>query len=57
VRNACVALGNAKIELGSEVHGRVVRLLERLAGSGDALIAEHALWALRRQRSGAETAR
>ncbi len=48
IRNACVALGNAKIAPDSAAHGRVVALLERLASSDDALIAEHARWALKR---------
>jgi epoxyqueuosine reductase len=48
VRNACVALGNSGVADGDEQHGRAVRLLERLASSDDALISEHALWALKR---------
>ncbi len=43
VRNACVALGNS-----GAAHPRIIRLLERLASSDDALIAEHAQWALAR---------
>jgi epoxyqueuosine reductase len=48
VRNACVALGNSGVSNDSDAHRRVVRLLERLAGSDDPLIAEHARWALTR---------
>src|SRR6202034_3305193 len=48
VRNACVALGNSGIAAGEERHARAVRLLERLASSDDALISEHARWALAR---------
>jgi epoxyqueuosine reductase len=48
VRNACVALGNCEVERNSAVHKRVVALLERLAGSDDAIIAEHARWAIAR---------
>ena len=48
IRNACVALGNAEIAPDSATHGRVIALLERLAASDDALIAEHARWALGR---------
>ena len=48
VRNACVALGNSRIARGSEVHTRIVALLERLATSEDSLIAEHARWAIER---------
>jgi epoxyqueuosine reductase len=51
VRNACVALGNSSVRAGSAAHARVLRLLERLAGSGDDVIAEHARWALARLRS------
>jgi epoxyqueuosine reductase len=48
VRNACVALGNSGIPWDSTAHQRVIGLLERLAGSDDAVIAEHARWALGR---------
>jgi epoxyqueuosine reductase len=48
VRNACVALGNSGFAVGEEQHTRALRLLERLASSDDALISEHALWALTR---------
>jgi len=48
VRNACVALGNSGVERNSAAHKRVVALLERIAGGDDALIAEHARWAIAR---------
>jgi epoxyqueuosine reductase len=48
VRNACVALGNSSVERNSVAHKRVVGLLERIAGGDDALIAEHARWAIAR---------
>ncbi len=48
VRNACVALGNSRTARGSEAHACIVALLERLAVSDDALIAEHARWAMER---------
>jgi epoxyqueuosine reductase len=51
VRNACVALGNCAAGLDPAVAARVTALLERLARSGDALIAEHACWALDRLRA------
>jgi len=51
VRNACVALGNSGAHAGTTSHSRIVALLERLAGSDDAVIAEHARWALGRLRS------
>jgi epoxyqueuosine reductase len=50
VRNACVALGNSKLERGSPAHERVTALLERLSTSDEPLIAEHAQWALGRLR-------
>ena len=46
VRNACVALGNSRITRESEAYRRISLLLSRLADSDDALIAEHARWAL-----------
>ncbi len=51
VRNACVALGNSGAQPGTTAHSRIVALLERLAGSDDAVIGEHARWALGRLRS------
>jgi epoxyqueuosine reductase len=50
VRNACVALGNSKLERGSAVHARVTALLEKLSASEDEIVAEHARWALARVR-------
>ncbi len=46
VRNACVALGNSNVARESEAYRRISLLLSRLADSDDALIAEHARWAL-----------
>jgi epoxyqueuosine reductase len=46
IRNACVALGNSKIQKNSAAHGRIAALLERLANSPDEFITEHARWAL-----------
>jgi epoxyqueuosine reductase len=48
VRNACVALGNSSIAPDQSAYPRVVRLLDRLASSEDAIVAEHARWALTR---------
>jgi len=48
VRNACIALGNSQIERGSDTYRRVTLQLSLLADSDDALIAEHARWALAR---------
>jgi epoxyqueuosine reductase len=47
VRNACVALGNSHIDRESDAYQRISLLLSRLVDSDDALIAEHARWALR----------
>jgi len=48
VRNACIALGNAKFERGGEAHQEAVTVLQRLSTSSDAVISESALWALAR---------
>ena len=48
VRNACIALGNAKLERESAEQLRIVELLGRLAESSEITIAESARWALRR---------
>lgn len=48
VRNACIAIGNAKFEAGSGEHLRIVKLLRRLERSGEKEIAESARWALSR---------
>jgi epoxyqueuosine reductase len=46
IRNACVALGNSNVKRDSPAHQRVIKLLARLSENDDALIAEHARWAL-----------
>jgi len=51
VRNACVALGNSPIARDSEEYVRVLRTLEELATGEDAVIAEHASWALGRLKA------
>ncbi len=48
VRNACVALGNSQLTHESKSYSLVVAQLRRLADSADAIIAEHAQWALAR---------
>lgn len=51
VRNACIALGNAaQAFLPVAARLRRTALLQRLAQSPDAVIAEHAQWALQRLR-------
>jgi epoxyqueuosine reductase len=52
VRNACVALGNSGIAHNSAAYPRIIQLLERLASSDDAMLAEHARWALARLAGG-----
>lgn len=46
IRNACVALGNSAAARGSQAHARITAHLHKLADSPDALVAEHARWAL-----------
>jgi epoxyqueuosine reductase len=46
IRNACVALGNSNVKRDSPAHQRVTKLLARLSENSDALISEHARWAL-----------
>jgi epoxyqueuosine reductase len=48
LRNACIALGNSRFDLGSPRRHRVCLLLERLSKSAHEEIAESALWALSR---------
>ena len=48
MRNACIAVGNSGLRPGTADHGRVSDLLNRLAGSGDQVLAESARWALSR---------
>ena len=48
IRNACVALGNSGLQASTESYPQVVEVLSRLAAGPDALIAEHARWALGR---------
>jgi epoxyqueuosine reductase len=48
VRNACIALGNAKLEPSNPAHQRIVALLGRLKDSAEIVVAESAQWALSR---------
>jgi epoxyqueuosine reductase len=50
VRNACVALGNAKLASGSDLCAKITSVLDRIATESDSVIAEHARWALARIR-------
>ena len=48
VRNACVALGNSGLRPGEPRYEEICARLAQLAAAGDAVIAEHAQWALTR---------
>jgi epoxyqueuosine reductase len=48
VRNACIALGNAAPERGSNDYPRIFELLTQLSSSSEPSIAESAQWALSR---------
>jgi len=48
VRNACIAMGNAKVRRGSKDYLRTVELLRRLEKSSEIAISESARWALSR---------
>jgi epoxyqueuosine reductase len=48
VRNACIALGNSQRTAAAQSHGRIIKLLERLAATPNSAISESALWALSR---------
>jgi epoxyqueuosine reductase len=48
IRNACVALGNSNVKRDSPAHRRVTNLLARLSENDDALISEHAKWAIQK---------
>ncbi len=56
VRNACVALGNSKLEKSSGDCQRAITVLKKLAASDDDLISEHATWALERLSANEERA-
>jgi epoxyqueuosine reductase len=48
VRNACVAIGNSGLQPGEPRCAEIRARLSQLAESGDALLEEHARWALER---------
>jgi epoxyqueuosine reductase len=48
VRNACVAIGNSGLRPGQPGYAKIAARLSELAASGDAILAEHAQWALER---------
>lgn len=49
IRNACVAIGNSNVKRDPAAHQRIKKLLARLSESSDAIISEHAKWAMERQ--------
>jgi len=48
VRNACVAIGNSGARLGAPRYAEIRSRLSQLAASDDAVIAEHAAWAMKK---------
>jgi epoxyqueuosine reductase len=48
IRNVCVALGNSGLAPGAPRYAEIRARLESLSGSGDAVVAEHVRWALKR---------
>jgi epoxyqueuosine reductase len=48
VRNGCVAIGNSGLRPGEPRYGDICARLSELAASGDAILEEHAQWALAR---------
>jgi epoxyqueuosine reductase len=48
VRNACIALGNSRLQRDNAAHDRIYSLLGKLAASCEPTIAESAQWALSR---------
>ena len=48
VRNACIAIGNSRLRPGEPRYREICARLSELAASGDAILAEHAQWALDR---------
>ena len=48
LRNACIALGNSGLRPGMRDQPRICSILEKLAASEDAVLAESARWALSR---------
>ena len=56
LRNACVALGNSAITPENPAYPRIMQRLEKLASAEDALVAEHAKWALEQLRANSESA-
>ena len=54
IRNACVAVGNSGLREAEPRYKEICARLAELAAANDAIIAEHALWALHRLQAGAK---
>ncbi|MGC1107411.1 MAG: tRNA epoxyqueuosine(34) reductase QueG [Candidatus Acidiferrales bacterium] len=54
LRNACVAIGNSRIACELRSYHHIVSRLEELARSNDAILAEHADWALTQLRASSQ---
>lgn len=50
LRNACVALGDSDLSPENSAYARIVQRLEDLSRGDDAMLAEHAAWALKQIR-------
>jgi len=57
LRNACIAAGNSRITPASASYSRIIHRLEELARGDDALLAEHAQWAIDSLREDCSIAR
>jgi epoxyqueuosine reductase len=57
LRNACVALGNSRLEPKSASYGEIIDVLQQLGKTEDEVVAESARWALSRILSGSGRAR
>ena len=50
VRNACIAIGNSRLRPGEPRYREICARLSELAASNDAILSEHAQWALEKLR-------
>jgi epoxyqueuosine reductase len=53
LRNVCVAIGNSGLRPGEPLYAEICARLTQLATAGDAILAEHARWALTKLGSSA----
>ena len=54
LRNACIAIGNSGLRPDEPRHGEICERLSELAACSDAILREHAQWALDRLGFGAK---